>query len=192
MLKHKPREQGISLAGIHHGTATVLGAFADGMFDAVLMLGPLYHLCQDAERQQAVREAKRVLRPGGILFAAFLNRYELFRYAAQHDPELLVREPDVFEALLTTGIAKFRMYPEAFSSFSYWSDPLAIEPFMTQLGLETVAMLNCEGIVSDIEQAVNELQGAAWQTWVDWNYRLAKQPELLASAIHILYVGKKP
>src|SRR5262245_60335448 len=38
--------------------------FNDGVADAVLLLGPLYHLTQATERQQALREAYRVLRPG--------------------------------------------------------------------------------------------------------------------------------
>src|SRR4051812_5026284 len=39
-------------------------AFPDGVADAVLLLGPLYHLTEVAERLRALREACRVLRPG--------------------------------------------------------------------------------------------------------------------------------
>lgn len=42
--------------------------------DAVLMAGPLYHLSAPAERRVAVREAVRVLRPGGILAVIAINR----------------------------------------------------------------------------------------------------------------------
>ena len=45
-------------------------------------------------------EAKRVLKPHGVLIAAFLNRYELFRYAASRDPHLLHDEADAFESML--------------------------------------------------------------------------------------------
>src|SRR5215211_9253937 len=43
---------------------------ADGSVDAVLLLGPLYHLVARAERLSALAEARRVLRPGGVLLAA--------------------------------------------------------------------------------------------------------------------------
>lgn len=43
--------------------------------DAVLRLGPLYHLTERSERLVALREARRVLRPGGLLFAAAISRY---------------------------------------------------------------------------------------------------------------------
>ena len=49
--------------------------FADRSADAVLLLGPLYHLPEPKERAQALAEAFRVLRPGGLLFAAAISRF---------------------------------------------------------------------------------------------------------------------
>ena len=47
----------------------------DQSADAVLLLGPLYHLIAAEDRRQALREAYRVLAPGGILFAAAISRF---------------------------------------------------------------------------------------------------------------------
>ena len=47
----------------------------DGAADAVLLLGPLYHLTERAERLRALREARRVLRPSGLLFAEGVSRF---------------------------------------------------------------------------------------------------------------------
>src|SRR5690349_12731189 len=47
----------------------------DASVDVVLLLGPLYHLPQEAERIAAIREAVRILRPGGPLFAAAISRW---------------------------------------------------------------------------------------------------------------------
>src|SRR5262245_64690385 len=49
--------------------------FRDGAADGVLLLGPLYHLTETAERLRALREVYRVLRPGGVMFAAAISRY---------------------------------------------------------------------------------------------------------------------
>ena len=43
--------------------------------DAVLLMGPLYHLTERADRLQALREARRVVRPGGWLFALGISRF---------------------------------------------------------------------------------------------------------------------
>lgn len=49
-------------------------AASDASADVVLLLGPLYHLVDAAERAQALREARRVVRPGGLIAAAFISR----------------------------------------------------------------------------------------------------------------------
>ena len=49
--------------------------FPNEWCDAVLLLGPLYHLQEREDRLAALREAARVLRPGGVLFAAGISRF---------------------------------------------------------------------------------------------------------------------
>ena len=62
------------LASIKVGDARQLD-FADGFADAVMMHGPLYHLPDRADRLRALAEARRVLRPGGLLCAFAITRY---------------------------------------------------------------------------------------------------------------------
>jgi ubiquinone/menaquinone biosynthesis C-methylase UbiE len=63
-----------SLASMHVGDARSLD-FADSSIDSVVMHGPLYHLVNIADRRQALSEAWRVLRPGGVLLAFGITRY---------------------------------------------------------------------------------------------------------------------
>jgi SAM-dependent methyltransferase len=68
------RDAGLPLASASLGDARELPA-ADDSADAVLLLGPLYHLTRSADRVTALREARRVLRPGGIVVAKALSRF---------------------------------------------------------------------------------------------------------------------
>jgi ubiquinone/menaquinone biosynthesis C-methylase UbiE len=47
---------------------------ADASYDAVLLLGPLYHLVERADRMRALGQARRVARPGGVVVAAAISR----------------------------------------------------------------------------------------------------------------------
>jgi SAM-dependent methyltransferase len=47
----------------------------DASWDAVLLFGPLYHLLDRADRVRALAEARRVVRPGGVVLAATISRY---------------------------------------------------------------------------------------------------------------------
>lgn len=49
--------------------------FESNYFDVVLMFGPMYHLLKKEERLQALKEAKRVLVSGGLLFCVGISRY---------------------------------------------------------------------------------------------------------------------
>lgn len=77
---------------------------SDAVFDAALVCGPLYHLYDRADRIGALREAARVVRPGGWIFAAGVTRW--LALANQIDlhgyPEEL---PEPWVTLLTTGRA---------------------------------------------------------------------------------------
>lgn len=59
---------------VEQGDARSLSA-ASASFDAVLLMGPLYHLPESAHRLEAWRETRRVLRPGGIVAGAAINRF---------------------------------------------------------------------------------------------------------------------
>lgn len=57
---------------INQGNAMDLSAFPDNQYDVTLLLGPLYHIYRTEDKQQALREAIRVTKQGGVVFAAYV------------------------------------------------------------------------------------------------------------------------
>ena len=58
---------------IRQGNALDLSGFADNIYDITLLLGPMYHLFTPEEQKQALKEAIRVTKPGGVIYAAYCN-----------------------------------------------------------------------------------------------------------------------
>ena len=94
LARQRAAEAGVTLVDFIQGDATDLSKFDGGSFDAVLLLGPLYHLLEREQRARALSEAARVLKPGGTLLAAFISRYAGHRYAAAHQPDYILERLD--------------------------------------------------------------------------------------------------
>jgi len=73
------------------GNATDLSDFADNTFDAVLCFGPIYHLINEKDRITCILEALRVLKPGGLLAVAYINKYSVLPMLVKKDSKF-VRE----------------------------------------------------------------------------------------------------
>jgi SAM-dependent methyltransferase len=191
----KATQEGIYLPPPIRGDATalpadVLGEDATGLFDTVLLMGPLYHLLAAADRLAAVREAYRVLRPGGLVFAAFITRFAPLRDLAIHKPAWIIDHPDRYHLLLDQGLNpahESSAFPD-----SYFAHPDEIAPLMAAGGFYMEALQGCEGLVAGHEEAVNALDSELWEAWVDLNYRAGREPSLRGAADHLLYVGSRP
>lgn len=187
--RQKAHEGDIFVHQYMHGNALDLSSLTPKSFSAVLLPGPLYHLHTEPERRQAVREAWRVLRPGGLIFAAFVTRFAGFRDLARSSPYTLFEKRAEWEEILQTGI--YHADQGVGFTDAYFAHPSEIRPLMEASGFETLDLIGCEGIIAANEEQVNLLTGEAWQAWVDLNYRLGKEPSLHGASDHLLYVGRK-
>ena len=73
----KAAEAGVKLDSCIHGDALRLSEYLykEEQFDVVLLMGPLYHLLRSQDREKALWEALRVLKPGGLIFVSFISDY---------------------------------------------------------------------------------------------------------------------
>jgi diadenosine tetraphosphate (Ap4A) HIT family hydrolase/ubiquinone/menaquinone biosynthesis C-methylase UbiE len=188
LVQEKARETGVQLRQVLQADARDLGALPGEAFDAVLLMGPLYHLLSEADRLQAVQEALRTLKPGGVLCATFISRFAQFRDAAINHIDFIPSDQAYTKHILATGVH------DRAGDFTkaYFAHPTEIVPFMESAGLETLGMVGCEGIVAGHEDHVNSLTGQAWEQWVALNYRLGSDPAAHGAADHLLYIGRKP
>ncbi len=189
--ENKAQELGLELCGYVHSSATDLSMFGDEAFDAVLVMGPLYHLLSESGRTQCLAEVRRVLKPGGLVFVTFITRYAALRDLAKNYPERLVTDRNKAESLLEDGIWTFEGQDDPPFVDFYAVRPGDVAPMMDRAGFEMQSMLAQEGLVSMIEEKVNLLDGSTWEAWADLNYRCASDPSIHGTAEHLLYIGRR-
>ena len=160
--------------------------------DAVLLLGPLYHLTERSDRIAALREAGRVLRFGGVLFSVGISRFAsaldgLFR-GYLDDP--------VFEAIVEQDL-KDGQHRNPPNSDKYFTTAFFHLPDELKVEIEDAGLVHLKTLA---------IEGPAWllqdfeQHWSDAGRRerllkviraLEEEPGILGISSHILAVARK-
>lgn len=164
-----------------------LSHFAGGEFDAVLALGPFYHLVEAADRARAASEIHRVLRPGGLLFATVMIRYSwLIAMILEGGADRLTDA----ERLLETGV--YRNHDPGRFTEAYLHRPEEVAPFFEQNGFETVGLTASQSFLNLVQEQVAELHQRdpnAYEALLDMAHRSAGDPAVRGLSGHLLYQG---
>jgi ubiquinone/menaquinone biosynthesis C-methylase UbiE len=163
-----------------------------GVADGVLLLGPLYHLTSTAERLRALREVYRVLRPGGMLFAAAISRYASALDGVARD---LFADPS-FAAIVQQDLeqGQHRNATDKWDYFTtaYFHRPDELEAEVVSAGFHCQVVLGLEGpgwILPDFDER-----------WADPRLRedllrvaraLETEAPIVGLSAHLLAVGIK-
>lgn len=176
----------------HGGDARRL-EFEDASRDAVLLLGPLYHLPGRPDRDRSLSEAYRVLRPGGILFAAALSRFASLLDGFSRG---LVRDPQ-FVALLETDLAhgehRNPTPNPAYFTTAYLHRPEDLRSELAKAGFDVLELVGIEGpfwCMPDFDGLWQDAATRALMLAVLRN--VEAEPSLLGSSAHLLAIGRKP
>jgi ubiquinone/menaquinone biosynthesis C-methylase UbiE len=165
--------------------------YADASADVVLLLGPLYHLTDGADRERALREARRVLRPGGLLGAATISRYAstfdgLFKgYLA--DPAF----EQIVEGGLRSGIHRNTERRERWFTTAYFHRPDELAQEVRGAGFALEALLAVEGpaaMLPDVDAWLDDPRRRA--VLMRALARVESVPELLGASPHLLAVAR--
>lgn len=188
----KLAEAGLEAAEIFHADARDLGCLPDAAFDAVLLLGPLYHLLTDEDRKRAVREARRICRPGGVIVASFISRYAALQWAARDMPDYLIECAEEWQGIMADGTQRVPGDPQKHGFTDAWFCRVdQIAPLMAAGGFESVALVGADPLVTyTIDE--ESLPADQLSAWVDALYAVADDPSIVGAACHPVYIGRAP
>jgi SAM-dependent methyltransferase len=184
--------QTAGVAGIHTavGDARDLD-LPDASVDAVLLLGPLYHLVDRVERVRALRECARIVRPGGPVFAAAISRW-----AARIDGMLRERiylkhpaSPGLISEVDRTGMLP-PFHEGGFTAFCHRPGELWDE--IAEAGLEVADLVSVEGpafILGDLDARMAD--PADRSVVLEVARAIERVPELVGFGPHLLATGTR-
>jgi SAM-dependent methyltransferase len=168
----------------------------DQSADVVLLLGPLYHLTDAADRTRALREARRALRPNGLLVAAAITR---FASTLDGVAQGFLLEPG-FEAIVERDLADGQhrnpgAHPGWFTT-AYFHRPDELGREVAAAGFDVTALLAVEGAVGAAAEA------RSLDAWLDDSRRreillrairrVEAEPSLLGASPHVLALATRP
>ena len=138
------RASGVTLASIAQGDACHLD-FPASSADAVLLLGPLYHLTERPDRLQALLEARRILRHRGVFLAASISRFASLVDGLSRgffrDPEFR----EIVEADLTHGLHRNPTNHAEYFTTAYFHRPEELAAELGGAGFGDIRTLAIEG-----------------------------------------------
>jgi len=168
-------------------------AAGPGSVDAVLLLGPLYHLPDQTDRLTALTEALRVLRAGGVVLAAGISR---FASAIDGLGGGFIDDPffaDIVDGNLTDGSHVNPTQIVDYFTTAFFHHPDELRSELAETGFADVDVLAVESFgwaAPDLDDRLRDPEKR--DRLLDLIARVEAEPSLLGASPHLLAVGRKP
>ena len=168
-------------ADVVQGDARNMPFIPTASADVTLLLGPLYHLIGDEEKLKALTEAKRVTKPGGLIFVAYLmNEYSILSYCFDEDR---------IGGLLEKGVVdrEFHIKAEADELYDYVRID-DINRLDAAVGLERVTIFSPDGAADYMRTRLNRMSDETFSLFIEYQKIVSERSDLIGAGSHVVDV----
>ncbi len=159
--------------------------FGDDLYDITLLLGPMYHLYSVEEQKQALSEALRVTKKGGVVFAAYCSSdMTMYQYC-------------VAKNMLKPSLAQGKIEPDTFRLLSAPEDIFAlhrksdIDALMQDFQATRLHYVGTDMLVHFVRAGIDALDDADFAFYMQYHLSICERPDLAGATNHILDVFQK-
>ncbi len=183
---------GVTLASITMGDARQL-VIPAGIAGALLLLGPLYHLVEHTDRLQALREARRVLKPRAVLFAAAISRFASLMDGLARGFFQDAEFRKIVAADLASGQHRNPTDDPRYFTTAYFHRPEELAAEIRDPGFDDVEVLAVEGPAWSAGRFAE-----AWddpiqrQSLMDFLSLIEREPSTMGASTHLIAVARRP
>ncbi|MFQ7291792.1 MAG: methyltransferase domain-containing protein [Monoglobales bacterium] len=172
---------------ITQGNALNLSEFPSNKYDITLLLGPLYHLYTTEDKQQAIREAIRVTKPGGIIFAAYV-----ISDGCLLDEGFLRGNINVAEyienGLLDANTFAAKSEPKDLFELVRKEDIDELMSIFPTTQLHYVASDGCSLLM---REAIDKMDNAAFELYLKYHFATCEREDLMGITSHSIDIFRK-
>ena len=166
------------------GNALDLSFLPEDKFDIAILFGPLYHLHKKEEKLQAISQARRVLKNGGILLACYImNDYAVISYC--------FGEKKINEAIENHTLDENFMSNENANSLYSYVRLSNIDEIQAECGMKRLELFAQDGSANYIRPVLNSLSEQEFNQFVNYHLATCQLPELLGASTHVVDVLQK-
>ncbi|HBF4992390.1 TPA: class I SAM-dependent methyltransferase [Clostridioides difficile] len=172
---------------ITQGNAMDLSVFPDNKYDITLLLGPLYHLYNKEDKQQALHEAIRVTKPGGVVFAAYVISDGCLIDEGFHRGNINVSE----------YIEKGLIDPQTFAAKSEPKDLFElvrkenIDDLMSAFNVTRLHYVASDGLALYMHEAVDSMDDDAFALYLKYHLATCEREDLVGVTSHAIDIFRK-
>lgn len=170
---------------IYQGNAKKLDMLSDDTYDVTLLLGPMYHLFTVPEQLEALSEAIRVTKTGGVIFAAYCGN-----------------EATLVQYCFGRGMLKQQRYKDLVDpvTFKASSDPAElfalyrkedIDKLMAVFPVTRLHYVGTDMATNYMRQTIDEMDDELFDLYLRYHFAICERSDLVGASHHILDIFRK-
>ena len=170
---------------VRQGNAKDLSCFEADTFDITLLLGPMYHLFTREDQKQALAEAIRVTKPGGVIFAAYCGN-----------------EATMVQYCFGRGMLKEQRYKDLvdMDTFKASSDPAElfqlyrkedVDALMDGFPVIRLHYVGTDLATNYMRSIIDEMDDGLFDLYLKYHFSICERSDCVGTSHHILDVFRK-
>ena len=172
---------------ISQGNALDLSAFSDNQYDVTLLLGPLYHLYTKEDKRQAIREAIRVTKQGGIIFAAYVISDGCLLVEGFNRKNINVAEY-VRTGLLDAETFAAKSEPKDLFELVRKED---VDEIMSVFPVKRLHYVASDGCALLLREAIDAMDEETFRLYLNYHFATCERGDLVGITSHALDIFQK-
>lgn len=170
---------------IRQGNALDLSVYADESYDVTLLLGPMYHLFTEKEQKQALREAIRVTKKGGVVCVAYCNndatvvQFCFCKGMLKQERYKTLTDMDTFK-LTSTPEELFQLYRKE-----------DVDALMADFEVERLHYVGTDMATEFIQERVDAMDDEMFEMYMKYHFVICERADMVGVTHHMLDVFRK-